>query len=112
MAKILGFKPKDHNDLTNFLADNHTVGSNIFFKNKFGDKFPDEYYQYFEAITRPEYTDDDVNSVINEIHISRQQQNEKLLKELQDRYNDNLNDPFVKMLNEIKNKVTLYEESK
>jgi hypothetical protein len=89
------FRPKQNNDrldLYRFTPDNHTVGTEEFYRRKLGDKFPDELYRFLEVKTRPEYTEEDINEVLQQINDYRRNYEQQLLKELEERQNENKTD--------------------
>ena len=82
-------KPVDNTNIFRFLPDNHTIGTEEYYRNKFGDKFPDEVYKYLEATTREEYTDEDIKYVIEQINEAKKNYEKQLLMELEERENEN-----------------------
>lgn len=102
------FKKKfDHDDLYNYLSDNHTIGTWAFYKKKFDDKFSDNQYKYFEIISRKEHDDED--SLIKEIILDELTEQKNLI----DKYNskcENGFDDHYKVLIELKSKIKLYNE--
>ena len=76
-------------DLYKFMPDNFTVGTEEYYKKKFGDKFPDELYKYFEVKARPEYDEKDEKNLIEQINEYRLNYEKKLLNELKERENEN-----------------------
>jgi predicted house-cleaning noncanonical NTP pyrophosphatase (MazG superfamily) len=83
-------KPIDNTNIFRFLPDNHTIGTEEYYRNKFGDKFPDEVYKYLEAKTREEYTDADIKYVIEQINEANKHYEKQLLMELEERLLENL----------------------
>ena len=75
----------DHNNISNFLPDNKTVGTVQFFKNKLGDGLPDDYYELMEILSRPEYSKEDFIQVQQEMIKRRNEYNIKLLQEFANR---------------------------
>ena len=84
-------KPKvqEKNSLYRFMSDTHTVGTEEYYRNKFGDKFPDELYKYFEVKARPEYDEKDEKNLIEQINEYRLNYEKQLLNELKERENEN-----------------------
>ena len=80
-------KPKiqDKSSLYRFMSDSHTVGTEEYYKNKFGNKFPDELYKYFEVKARPEYDEKDEKTLIEQIKDYRENYEKQLLNELEER---------------------------
>ena len=83
-------KPVDNTNIFRFLPDNHTIGTEEYYRNKFGDKFPDEVYKYLEVTTREEYTDADIKYVIEQINEAKKNYEKQLLMEFEERLLENL----------------------
>ena len=83
-------KPKiqDKNSLYRFMSDSHTVGTEVYYRNKFGDKFPDELYKYFEVKARKEYDEKDEEILMEQIKEYRTNYEKQLLNELEKRENE------------------------
>lgn len=75
----------DYGDKYAFLPDNHTIGTKEYFKRKYGDKFPDHIYDILEANHRQEYTEQDKAQLMDAIFTLQREQNEKLMREFEDR---------------------------
>ena len=88
-------KPKiqDKSSLYRFMSDSHTVGTEEYYKNKFGNKFPDELYKYFEVKARPEYDEQDEKNLIEQIKDYRENYEKQLLNELEERENEHKENP-------------------
>ena len=84
-------KPKiqDKSSLYRFMSDSHTVGTEEYYRNKFGDKFPDELYKYFEVKARKEYDEKDEEILMEQIKEYRINFEKQLLNELEERENEN-----------------------
>ena len=83
-------KQIDKENIFRFLPDNHTIGTEEFYRNKFGDKFPDELYKYLEVKSREEYTEEDIKFVVDKINEAKKIYESKLLIEFEDRLLENL----------------------
>jgi hypothetical protein len=92
-------KPKvqEKNSLYRFMSDAHTVGTEEYYRNKFGDKFPDELYKYFEVKARPEYDEKDEKNLIEQINEYRLNYEKQLLNELKERGNENKDNSEVEI---------------
>jgi undecaprenyl pyrophosphate synthase len=92
-------KPKvqEKNSLYRFMSDTHTVGTEEYYRNKFGDKFPDELYKYFEVKARPEYDEKDEKNLIEQINEYRLNYEKQLLNELKERENENKDNSEVEI---------------
>jgi hypothetical protein len=92
-------KPKvqEKNSLYRFMSDTHTVGTEEYYRNKFGDKFPDELYKYFEVKARPEYDEKDEKNLIEQINEYRLNYEKQLLNELKERGNENKDNSEVEI---------------
>jgi len=84
-------KPKQEEkiDLYKFMPDNFTMGTEAYYKRKFGNKFSEELYKYFEVKARPEYDEQDEKKLIEQINEYRNNYEKQLLNELKDRENEN-----------------------
>ena len=82
-------KPVDNTNIFRFLPDNYTIGTEDFYRNKFGDKFPDEVYKYLEVTSREEYTEEDIKIVIEQINEAKKNYEKQLLMEFEERENEN-----------------------
>ena len=78
----------DYNDLSNFIPDNFVLGTEQFYKKKFGDKLPDAYYRYLQKSIRPEYDEQDKLNAINDIRKEQVIINNKLMNEYLERQRD------------------------
>ncbi len=101
------FKKKfDYNDLYNFLPDNYTIGTYQFYKLKFQDKLDDCRLRYLEAISRKEFNENDLATILEDY---KKQQN-AIISEYNLREQNSEPDKHYTMLREIKSKVKLYNE--
>jgi hypothetical protein len=82
-------KQIDKENIFRFLPDNYTVGTEEYYRNKFGDKFPDEIYKYLEAISRKEYTEEDIKFVVEQINEAKKNYENQLLSEFEERSLEN-----------------------
>jgi DNA polymerase III delta prime subunit len=78
-------KQIDKENIFRFLPDNHTIGTEEFYRNKFGDKFPDELYKYLEVKSREEYTEEDIKFIVDKINEAKKLYESKLLIEFEER---------------------------
>ena len=85
-------KQIDKENLFRFLPDNYTIGTEEYFRNKFGDKFPDEVYKYLEVISRKEYTDEDIKFVVEQINEAKKNYEKQLLSEFEERILENIDE--------------------
>ena len=83
-------KPIDKEIIFRYLPDNYTIGTEEYYRNKFGDKFPDEVYKYLEVKSREEYTEEDVKFVVDKINEARKHYEKQLLREFEERLLENL----------------------
>jgi len=83
----MDFKKKfDHEDINMFLPDNLTLGRSDYFKSKFGDNMPDYVCDILEIDSRNEYNDPEENQqILNDIVEKQRQENDKLIKEYEER---------------------------
>ena len=85
----MDFKKKfNHDDINLYLPDNITAGTAEFYQNKFGDKFPDYFYNIFEIMARAEYNEEETTILIDKINNDMQTENQKLISEWNDRQNE------------------------
>jgi hypothetical protein len=75
-----------------FQPDNQTIGTEEYYRIKFGDKFPDEMYKFLEVKSRVEYDEKDEEKIINDILQYRQVYNRLLEMELEQRENEHKED--------------------
>ena len=83
-------KQVDKENIFRFLPDNHTIGTEEYYKNKFGDKFSDELYKFLEVKSREEYTEEDIKFVVDKINEAKKIYESKLLNEFEERLLENL----------------------
>ena len=84
----MDFKKKfDHNDITNFLPDNLTIGTSNYFSKKYN--LPSYMCEMLEIKSRREYNDNEEN-LLNEIREKQREFDLKLLNELQEHSSQNL----------------------
>jgi hypothetical protein len=101
------FKKKfNHDDLYNYLPDNHTIGTAQFFKDKFHGKIDDLTCRYFEVKSRKECDDTDLFEILEEY---KKEQN-AIINEYDTIVNLSQPDNHYTLLREIKYKVKLYNE--
>lgn len=81
MSFIKGAKSTTEIDFYKLLPDNLTIGTQDYFKNKYGDKFSDTVYKYMEIKARKEYNENDEEDYIQQINDSSKSYEEKLLSE-------------------------------
>ncbi len=86
----------DYNDLNNFLPDNKTVGTSSYYKKKLGYKLPEYMYDMMEINARKEYNHSDVLQAQSDIKILKQNYNNQLLNELNERSKEN-NPLFIEL---------------
>jgi len=105
------FKQKNYNkeNIYNYLSMDKSVGTYEYWKNKFGDKFDDNYYYLMEVLSRKEYDDNITKEFIKCIKEHQKEENEKLINEYNEIINFSEPDNFNKLLKEIKYKIKLYE---
>ena len=60
-------KPFDYNDVNIFLPDNFTALNKEYWELKFNSGLPDGYTDLLEAMSRSDYTDEDVNEITEKI---------------------------------------------
>ena len=84
---IMDFKKRfDHEDISNYLPDNFTLGRSEFYKHKFGDKMPLYICDILEIKSRLEYNDEKQNiELIQMIKESKKQDDINLMKEFEER---------------------------
>ena len=64
----MDFKKRfDHEDISNYLPDNFTLGRSKFYKHKFGDKMPLYICDILEIKSRLEYNDEKQNLTTEQI---------------------------------------------
>ena len=79
----MDFKKKfDHNDITNFLPDNLTIGTSNYFSKKYN--LPSYMCEMLEIKSRREYNDNEKN-LLNEIREKQREFDLKLLNEFSER---------------------------
>jgi len=95
----MNFKKKfDHEDINIYLPDNKTIGTSEFFKNKY-NKLPDYICDMLEVKTRIEFEEKSEHEFINMIKEKKKLENEKLIKEFEER--ENLITPLKNELDEL-----------
>lgn len=88
----MNFKKKfDYSDINNFLPDNITLGNSEYFDNKFNNKLLDGYSLILEAKSRQEYSEDDVQVVVDDVMKKQQEYIKQLLFEFDERAKEGLN---------------------
>ena len=77
----------DYNDITNFLPDNFTVGSESYYANKFHNKMPEYVCKLLESESRVEYTEEEIKQKKDEIINEQKTEFLKLMQEYEERAN-------------------------
>lgn len=80
----------DYGDQYAFLPDNKTIGTKEYFKRKYGEKFPEYIYDLLEANHRQEYSEEDKAQLLEAIFAYQREQNEKLMREFEERSAENV----------------------
>lgn len=78
----------DHNDINSYLPLNKTIGTFQYYKNKFGDKFPDWKYEIWEAQSLLE--GEESKERVQKILLNKKEYEQKLLNEFETRFKENL----------------------
>jgi len=78
-------KQEASNNLFRFLPDNKTIGTEEYYRLKYGDKLPDEVYKLLEIMSREEYNDDDLKLAMKMINTAKLNYQNQLLAELHER---------------------------
>ena len=101
-------KPIDKTSLYRFQPDNLTIGTEQYYRNKLGDGFPDEIYQYLEVKSKPEYTDKDLDLLLKSINDYKKMYQDKLLEEFEERSKENKDEENI--ITDIENISINYNE--
>ena len=92
-------RPQDKLSLYRFMPDNMTIGTEEYYRNKLGDKFPDELYRYLEVKARPEYDEHDEKRLLEQIKEYRINYARLLLNELEERGQEKCDETEKESLN-------------
>ena len=96
----MDFKRKfDHNDINNYLPDNKTLATSEYFQNKFVG-LPSYICDMLEVKSRVEYNEKSEIEFINFIKENKKKQDEKLMKEFEERANESIT-PLQNDLDEL-----------
>jgi predicted ThiF/HesA family dinucleotide-utilizing enzyme len=64
----MDFKKRfNYDDKNIFLFDGKTVATEDFYRKKYNNKLPDYYYKYMEALARPEFNEQDIKKIKEQI---------------------------------------------
>jgi len=86
----MNFKKKfDYDDINIFLPDNKTIATTDYFKNKYKG-MPDYICEMLEVKSRVEYNEKSELEFINMIKEKKRLEDEKLIKEFDDRQNESI----------------------
>jgi hypothetical protein len=99
------FRPKNnYNDPYLFLDERETIGTTMWWKRKFGDKFDDNTYYLLEVMSRKEYDKVDLQEAMDEYEQHLRLQQKTIEKELTEQgYYDREN--YAKVMNSLLQKV-------
>lgn len=77
----MDFKKRfDYKDMNNFLPDNYVMGTSYYYKEKY--KLPEYEYMILEAKSRIEYSDEDVNKVLEKVKDIKLSEYDSMMNEL------------------------------
>lgn len=83
-------KPFDYNDVNIFLPDNYTALNKEFWEKQFNSGLPDGYTDLLEAMSRIDYTDEDVNEITEKIKQTSLEFNKQIELELKQAGEENV----------------------